>query len=192
MQRWNCSAYQHHPCRAVFGRRHTSAVETTGGLVPTDARKLKWTSASCRAGRVCQDALLPPCPPLPPQLQRHQQQRRRMHEQVEDIERAYQCALQEKAQLLDQMGLGRDRRDRHPGRQRQQPDPPESVEPPQHGCALENRRQPGQQTACRPNRNPKFKDIPARRSPRLERPTGVCAAGSRILWALTTFGLQAS
>jgi hypothetical protein len=40
-----------------------------------------------------------------------------MHGQVEDVERADQCALQEKAQFLDQMGLGRDRRDRHPGRQ---------------------------------------------------------------------------
>jgi hypothetical protein len=69
---------------------------------------------------------------LPPQLERHQQQRGRMQDQVEDVEWAYQCAMGQKAQLLDEVGLGRDRRDGHPGRQQQQPDPRHAVEKAQH------------------------------------------------------------
>ena len=59
-------------------------VETTGGpQVPTDARKLKCVpgrqSVSGRfTAAVCATA-------APPQLQRHQQQRRRMHDQVEGV-----------------------------------------------------------------------------------------------------------
>jgi hypothetical protein len=78
------------------------------------------------------------------------------------------------------MGLGRDWRDRHPGRQRQQPNPREAVEPAQHGCALDNRQPPCEQAACRPSGVPEFMDVPARRSPRLEWPSGVNAAGGRI------------
>jgi len=78
--------------------------------------------------------------PLSPQFEHHQQQRRRMHGQVEDIERPDQCTLDQKAQFLDQMRLGCDRRNGQPARQQQQPKPRQAVKPDQHGWTRASRQ----------------------------------------------------
>jgi len=72
-----------------------------------------------------------------------------MQGEVEDVQGADQGTLDQQAQFLDQMGLGRDRRNRHPRRAHQQPGPGKAVEPVQrcgnvirktNGCSLATKK----------------------------------------------------
>jgi len=75
------------------------------------------------------DSSVPWPAPLPQQFYGHQHERCSVQGEVEDVQGANQGALDQEAQFLDQMGLGRDRRNRHPCRHHQQQSPRKAVEP---------------------------------------------------------------
>lgn len=66
---------------------------------------------------------------LPPQAHRQQPDGRAVQAQVKNVQRLGERALAQHAQFFDQVRLRRDRRHRHPGRQRNQDDQGDVVEP---------------------------------------------------------------